>query len=122
MSTDWYVNAQIVLKDTVLRNAYIGIENGKISEIGSGSPNLHDERQTVKDLQGKWLLPGFIDVHVHGGSDPLLLKDVFDKPADDGFHRAASYIDGVASVLIGISGNISLRTGCPVELDNLVHF
>ena len=44
----------------------------------------------------------------HGGGDPVLLKDIFDKPSDDRFNRAASHVDGAMSILTGIAGNISL--------------
>ncbi|OCT11803.1 dehydrogenase [Paenibacillus pectinilyticus] len=58
----------------------------------------------------------------HGGGDPVLLKDIFDKPSDDRFNRAASHVDGAMSILTGIAGNISLRTGQPVAVDKLVKF
>ncbi|UJF34752.1 Gfo/Idh/MocA family protein [Paenibacillus hexagrammi] len=58
----------------------------------------------------------------HGGGDPVLLRDIFDKPSDDRFHRAASHVDGAMSILTGIAGNISLRTGQPVQVDKLVKF
>ena len=58
----------------------------------------------------------------HGGGDPLLLKDLFGEPEEDEFKRAASHIDGAMSILTGIAGNISLRTGQPVKVDGLVDF
>jgi predicted dehydrogenase len=58
----------------------------------------------------------------HGGGDPVLLRDIFDKPSDDKFNRAASHVDGAMSILTGIAGNISLRTGLPVQVDQLVKF
>jgi predicted dehydrogenase len=58
----------------------------------------------------------------HGGGDPVLLRDIFDKPSDDRFNRAASHVDGAMSILTGIAGNISLRTGLPVQVDQLVKF
>lgn len=58
----------------------------------------------------------------HGGGDPILLRDIFDKPADDRFGRAASHVDGAMSILTGIAGNIALRTGQPVQVDRLVTF
>lgn len=57
----------------------------------------------------------------HGGSDPLLLEQVFDPNApEDPFERAASHIDGGASILIGISANESIRTGQPVRCNDLL--
>lgn len=58
----------------------------------------------------------------HGGGDPLLLNDLFGEPTEDPFQRAASHIDGAMSILTGIAGNISMRTGMPVDVDQLVKF
>ncbi len=58
----------------------------------------------------------------HGGGDPLLLRDIFGPPGEDKFNRAASHIDGAKSILTGIAGNISLQTGLPVKVDELVKF
>ncbi|MDQ0253178.1 hypothetical protein J2S74_000550 [Evansella vedderi] len=56
----------------------------------------------------------------HGGGDPLLLEDLFGTPREDEFRRAATHIDGTKSILTGIAGNISLRTGQAVYVDELV--
>jgi predicted dehydrogenase len=48
----------------------------------------------------------------HGGADPVMLEQIFSPtPPVDPFHRAASHIDGAASVLVGIAANESMRTG-----------
>lgn len=58
----------------------------------------------------------------HGGGDPVLLNDLFGTPEHDPLNRAASHIDGAMSILTGIAGNISLKTGQPVRVDPLVRF
>ncbi|MBD8068709.1 Gfo/Idh/MocA family protein [Bacillus sp. PS06] len=58
----------------------------------------------------------------HGGGDPILLQDLFGTPIEDEFNRAASHVDGAMSILTGIAGNISLNTGQPVKVDQLVKF
>lgn len=58
----------------------------------------------------------------HGGGDPLLLEDLFGNPRPDPFNRAASHVDGAMSILTGIAGNISIRTGLPVDVEQLVKF
>jgi len=56
----------------------------------------------------------------HGGSDPLLMQDLFDpNPPPDPLGRRASHIDGAASLLLGASGNESIRTGQPIQCDDL---
>ncbi|MCQ2398119.1 MAG: Gfo/Idh/MocA family oxidoreductase [Sphaerochaetaceae bacterium] len=57
----------------------------------------------------------------HGGGDPVMLEDVFsENPPFDEFHRAADYIDGVKSILVGIAANKSIASGMPVRTDDLV--
>src|SRR5690606_12182005 len=58
----------------------------------------------------------------HGGGDPILLQDLFGVPTEDRFNRAASHVDGALSILTGVAGNISIRTGQPVQVDSLVKF
>jgi predicted dehydrogenase len=56
----------------------------------------------------------------HGGADPVLLAQLFSpNPPADPFHRAASHIDGAASLLVGIAANESMRTGKMVNVDDL---
>lgn len=58
----------------------------------------------------------------HGGGDPVLLNDLFGEPEADPFHRAANHVDGARSILTGIAANKSIRTGLPVQIDELVKF
>jgi imidazolonepropionase-like amidohydrolase len=59
-------------------NAYILVRNGRIAEIGaaSGPPGGAAPRGArVVDVSGKWILPGFVDSHVHVESrrDPVAM-------------------------------------------------
>ena len=58
----------------------------------------------------------------HGGGDRVMLDDIFGTPEPDRFERAASHVDGAMSILTGIAANISMRTGMPVKVDDLVKF
>ena len=56
----------------------------------------------------------------HGGADPLMLEQIFlPTPPSDPYHRAASHLDGAASVLVGIAANQAMRTGQMVCIDEL---
>jgi hypothetical protein len=56
----------------------------------------------------------------HGGADPLMLEQIFaPNPPHDPFYRAASHIDGAASVLVGICANESMKTGKLVQVDEM---
>lgn len=58
----------------------------------------------------------------HGGGDTLMMDDLFGQgdPAPDEHRRAASHVDGAASVLLGLCANRSIETGAPVHCDDLV--
>lgn len=56
----------------------------------------------------------------HGGADPVMLEQIFSpNPPPDPYHRAASHIDGAASVLVGIAGNQSMKSGQMVDIETL---
>ncbi len=54
-------NGFVVCDDFKLRKKDVKIENGKITEIGE---NLSGEEKI--DFTDKYILPGFIDTHIHG--------------------------------------------------------
>jgi predicted dehydrogenase len=56
----------------------------------------------------------------HGGADPVMLEQIFSpNPPHDPFYRAASHLDGAASILVGIAGNESMQTGKLVQINDL---
>jgi predicted dehydrogenase len=57
----------------------------------------------------------------HGGGDAVMLEQIFSPtPPVDPFNRAASHLDGAASILLGIAANTSMATGQPVNVDDLL--
>jgi predicted dehydrogenase len=57
----------------------------------------------------------------HGGGDPLLLADLFSPdPPPDPFGRRAACIDGVHAALVGIAAGLSIDSGRPVKLAELL--
>lgn len=56
----------------------------------------------------------------HGGGDKVLLEQIFlPNPPKDPFNRAASHIDGAASIMMGICANRSIETGLPIDVDDM---
>jgi hypothetical protein len=50
-----------------------------------------------------------------------MLDDIFlEHPPYDTFHRAADHVDGIRSILTGISANMSIASGQIVSVDSLV--
>ena len=70
------INGEIYTGDKVIENGYIHIANGSIEAVGpmETAPN-HIENQF--DAKGKKVVPGFIDVHIHGvgGADTMDASD-----------------------------------------------
>lgn len=53
-------------------NVTIIIEGERITSIGTASPAKLPLDAQIIDGQGKWVVPGFIDVHGHDASEPYL--------------------------------------------------
>ncbi|WEG13697.1 Gfo/Idh/MocA family oxidoreductase [Pullulanibacillus sp. KACC 23026] len=102
----------------IVENSYVNSGGDKALEGAVSSKEI-----TVHPMIGK---PYEVEIDEgnggHGGGDPILLNDIFGEPIEDRFNRAATHVDGVRSILTGIAGNISMKTGLPVKLDTLVDF
>jgi N-acetylglucosamine-6-phosphate deacetylase len=55
--------ASIVTPTGIIGGGWLSIVAGRISEIGGGEPP-----STSLDLGGGWLVPGYLDIHCHGGA------------------------------------------------------
>src|SRR5215472_9543261 len=69
-----FSNARLIFPDGIRDGLEVVVEEGKIASIRPPSPTLpragertraHDENEVI-DLDGNYLAPGFIDLHVHG--------------------------------------------------------
>lgn len=65
MSRIWIGNGKIVLPDRVAENGSVLLEGGKIAAVNEPCP-VDAEKY---DVAGNYILPGFVDIHVHGGGD-----------------------------------------------------
>ncbi len=60
-------NARIVADTGVIDHGWLTCRDGAIAEVAQGDPPQRPEVEHV-DAAGLTLLPGFIDLHVHGGA------------------------------------------------------
>jgi N-acetylglucosamine-6-phosphate deacetylase len=56
-------NARLVTPDGIV-DGWLETAGSTISGVGSGEP----PKPTDRDLGGRWVVPGFVDIHVHGGA------------------------------------------------------
>ena len=57
---------RVVTPEGVLSPGWIRLAGSRIDAIGPGEPPA-EPGLPVTSLRGRWVLPGFVDMHVHGG-------------------------------------------------------
>lgn len=66
--TRWILtNARAVTPKGVLEPARIVVEEGRIAAVDTVTRAGAGNRERVIDCGGGWVVPGFVDLHVHGG-------------------------------------------------------
>jgi len=79
----------VVTKDAVLRDGYVGVEDGRIVSVGDNCPG----NGVDFDCRGRYIAPGFVDIHCHAGGALM----AYDDPAGvAAYHRA----HGTTSMLL----------------------
>lgn len=85
------LNGKVILKDQVI-DANVYVNGSKITEISKRQP----VDETVIDAKGRYVAPGFIDVHSHGRGGSDTMYPTFD---DINTITTASIKSGVTSIL-----------------------
>ena len=67
MTTLLFTGGTLVLEDRLQPNGIVAVEGERIGAVRTGSSWDPQSGMEVVDLQGGYLAPGFIDLHVHGG-------------------------------------------------------
>jgi N-acetylglucosamine-6-phosphate deacetylase len=99
---------RIVTPDGVLSPGWIRLAGNLIDAIGTGEAG--DLAVPVADLHGQWVLPGFVDMHVHGGGGTSFTQG----SADDArraaeFHRRYGTTSIVASLVTAPLAELEAR-------------
>ncbi len=94
-------NGNIVLEDGILENGSVEIKDGKIRSVRADSVSCTQAGSSgseIADLKGGFLVPGFVDMHCHGGGDFWF----FENP-----EKAAEYhlLQGTTSLLCSLWRN-----------------
>ena len=63
---------RIVTPDGVIEHGWLTVRDGIIDQVGAGLPGVNSTGPAepgayIVDLDGRWVLPGFVDIHCHGG-------------------------------------------------------
>ncbi|WP_106397688.1 N-acetylglucosamine-6-phosphate deacetylase [Actinocorallia populi] len=86
-----YTNARLVTPSGIIENGWLRVAGGRVEALGEGPAE-------GRDLGGAWVLPGFIDLHVHGGGghSAMASRDAIREAV--AFHRA----HGTTSTLVSL--------------------
>ncbi|CCC12701.1 hypothetical protein SMACR_05661 [Sordaria macrospora] len=99
------------------------VENSYVNSGGDQALEGALEKRTIL-LRPLFEQPREIEIEeskgAHGGGDSVLLNDLFGVPTTDEYMRAASHVDGAASILTGIAANRSIETGQVVFVDDIL--
>lgn len=60
-----WTGARLVLPDRVADDGWLRIAGGRIAALGTAADPVPDG--PVRDLAGRYVTPGFVDIHTHGG-------------------------------------------------------
>ncbi|MDN5696040.1 MAG: N-acetylglucosamine-6-phosphate deacetylase [Staphylococcus equorum] len=86
-------NGRIYTEEEMIERGYIIVKDDKITDVGKGD---YEGALTTYDAQGQHVLPGFIDIHMHGGYG----EDAMDASCDGLKHLAESLLsEGTTSFL-----------------------
>jgi len=86
--------ARVVTPDRVLDDGWVVVDGARITAVGDGRP---PETADV-DVVAGWLLPGFVDLHVHGGGGADVTASPDALRAAVAFHRR----HGTTSTLVSL--------------------
>ncbi|WP_243740710.1 N-acetylglucosamine-6-phosphate deacetylase [Streptomyces sp. 8K308] len=120
MSTRSRAGRTVLAGATVVRPGGV-VEAGRVTvEGGRIAAGLRDEsdQADVVDLTGHWVLPGFVDLHVHGGGGASFSAGTAEEALRAiATHRAHGTTTMVASMVTGELGDLAAQAG---ELADLV--
>jgi len=90
-------NGRIVVAGTVLDPGWLSVRGGGIAGVGRDAPPAGS---AVVDLAGAYVLPGFVDLHMHGGGGAQITTDDPDEIRHAvAFHRRHGTTSTLASLV-----------------------
>ena len=104
---------RVVTPAGVLADAWVQVDDGRITAITDARP---DGETPVVDLQGAWLLPGYIDLHMHGGGGHNVSESLQAMEEAVAFHRTHGTTATLVSLVTAPERALSEQLGWAAEL------
>jgi N-acetylglucosamine-6-phosphate deacetylase len=78
MNKKLITNGKIITLERVIPEGSVSVCDGVITGVYEGIGRLPEVDETVIDAGGKYISPGFLDIHVHGGGGYAFLRSSVD--------------------------------------------
>jgi N-acetylglucosamine-6-phosphate deacetylase len=101
--------SHVVTPDAVLSPGWIRLAGSRIDAVGLGEPPA-EPGLPVTSLRGRWVLPGFVDMHVHGGGGASFTSGTAEDARLAGeFHRRNGTTTMLASLVTAPLADLETR-------------
>lgn len=104
---------RVVTPDGVLADAWVHVAGDTIVSIGTSKPAVD---APVVDLAGAWLLPGYVDLHMHGGGGHSVAGSREAMDAAVAFHRVRGTTSTLVSLMTASVAELAAQLGWAAEL------
>ena len=105
--------SRVVTPEGVLRDAWVQIADARIVSVGSERPPID---AAFRDLADAWLLPGYIDLHVHGGGGHGVADSLESMDRAVAYHRGTGTTASLVSLMAAPEEALSDQLGWAAEL------
>jgi N-acetylglucosamine-6-phosphate deacetylase len=112
---------RVVTPDGVLAPGWIQTSGTQIEAVAPGDPQ--GQAGNATDVHGQWILPGFVDMHAHGGGGTSFTEGTAqDARAAAAFHLAHGTTSIVASLVTAPLGELEQRAAllAPLAADGIL--
>lgn len=86
------INAELVMRDHLIPNAYLIIEDGKICEYGKMRGFKTPLGCSLVDAEGLYAAPGLVDIHSHTGGDHQAWREPLEAASFHLAHGVTTYL------------------------------
>jgi N-acetylglucosamine-6-phosphate deacetylase len=107
--------ARVVLPTGIVDDGRVVVEGTRIADAGAPGPETAGSAQ-VTDVRGHWLVPGFVDIHNHGGGGASFSGTAEDALTAIRTHRSHGTTTLVASTVTNDMGFLTKQAGLLSEL------
>ncbi|MEV0280908.1 N-acetylglucosamine-6-phosphate deacetylase [Streptomyces sp. NPDC050610] len=109
--------ARVVLPSGVVEDGRVTVEGRRVVDAGTASPDGRPDTAAALDLTGHWIVPGFVDIHVHGGGGASFSGGTAEEALTAiRTHRAHGTTTTVASTVTGDLDDLARQAAVLSEL------